>query len=70
MRPMIGCAAFVAVLLYAPMLSTTAIIELAYRIAVGATTYVVTMIVVWFALGKPQGIERRLFDHLTRARHA
>lgn len=57
-------------LLYLPMLSTTAIIELAYRIAVGATTYVVTMIVIWFAMGKPHGIEQRLFDHLTRARHA
>jgi lipopolysaccharide exporter len=70
MRPTIGCACLVAMLLYLPMLSTTPIIELAYRIAVGATTYVVTMIVIWFAMGKPHGIEHRLFDHLTRARHA
>jgi O-antigen/teichoic acid export membrane protein len=63
-RPFIGTACMALVLFYLPTLSALPIVELAVRVVIGASIYCAVMAVVWIAMGKPHGIEKRIFDHL------
>ncbi len=63
-RPLLGCALMASALWSLPAIDAPAIVQLAYRVAVGGAIYVAWIGGSWLAQGRPDGFEKRVFGML------